>query len=244
MKIALAAVGFITNNIEYNLGKIKVIVKKYHKEVDLILFGESFLQGFDCLTWEYSKDIEIALHIDSYSIKEIKDLAREYQVAISFGYIEKSGYEIYSSQLTIDKDAQILDNFRRVSAGWKEPIADFHYCEGEVFRKFNYLNKSISVALCGDLWYEENCTQMKALNTDIVLWPVYTDFNFQEWNDVIKYEYAEQAEKCGKNLLYVNSHCLDKESHNIARGGAALFINGKIESEISAGEEDVLIVEV
>lgn len=244
MKIALAAVGFITNDIEYNLEKIKDIVKKYYKEVDLLVFGESFLQGFDCLTWEYLKDTEIALNVESSYIKEIKDLAKEYQVAISFGYIEKSGYEIYSSQLTIDKYGRILDNYRRVSVGWKEPIADFHYCEGEGFRQFNYLNKSISVALCGDLWYEENCIQMKALNNDIVLWPVYTDFNFQEWNDVIKHEYAEQAKKCGNKVLYVNSHCLDKESHNISRGGAILFINGKIESEISAGEEGVLIVEV
>ena len=244
MKIALAAVGFITKDIEYNLNKIKNIVEKHSKEVDLILFGESFLQGFDCLTWEYLKDLEIAVDTDSEAIKYIKDLTKTNQVAISFGYIEKNEGKIYSSQLTIDKNGEVLDNFRRVSVGWKAPIADFHYCEGGSFRKFNYLNKSISVALCGDLWYEENCIQMKSLNTDIVLWPVYTDFNFQEWNDVIKYEYSEQAEKCGDNLLYVNSHCLDKESHNIARGGAALFINGKIESEISAGEEDVLIVEV
>lgn len=85
---------------------------------------------------------------------------------------------------------------------------------------------------------------MKKLNTDIVLWPVYTDFNYQEWNDNIKYEYAEQADKCGKKVVYVNSYCLDKNSHDIARGGAAFFSKGKIESEISAGEESVLIVEV
>ncbi|WP_103981692.1 carbon-nitrogen hydrolase family protein [Helcococcus massiliensis] len=244
MKIALAAVGFVTNDIEYNLGKIKDIVKKYYKEVDLLVFGESFLQGFDCLTWEYLKDTEIALDRESYYIKRIKSLAKEYQVAISFGYIEKDKEKIYSSQLTINKNGEILDNFSRVSIGWKEPIADFHYCEGEGFRQFNYLNKSISIALCGDLWYEENCIQMKELNTDIVLWPVYTDFNFQEWNDTIKYEYAEQAEKCGNKLLYVNSHCLERDSDSIARGGAALFSNGKIESEIPAGEEGVLIVVV
>lgn len=244
MKIALAAVGFITNDIEYNLGKIKNIVKKYYKEVDLLVFGESFIQGFDCLTWEYLKDIEIALDRESYYLKSIKSLAKEYQVAISFGYIEKDKEKIYSSQLTTNKNGEILDNFRRVSIGWKEPIADFHYCEGENFRKFNYLNKSISVALCGDLWYEENCVQMKRLNSDIVLWPVYTDFNFQEWNDIIKYEYAEQATKCGNKLLYVNSHCLERDSESIARGGAALFSNGKIEKEIPAGEEGVLIVEV
>ena len=84
MKIALAAVDFITKDIEYNLNKIKNIVEKHSKEVDLILFGESFLQGFDCLTWEYLKDLEIAVDIDSEAIKYIKDLTKTNQVAISF----------------------------------------------------------------------------------------------------------------------------------------------------------------
>ena len=56
MKIALAAVGFLTNDIDYNFHKIKETVKKYSSQADLILFGESFLQGFDCLTWDYSRD--------------------------------------------------------------------------------------------------------------------------------------------------------------------------------------------
>ncbi|MDO4605265.1 MAG: carbon-nitrogen hydrolase family protein [Helcococcus sp.] len=244
MKIALAAVGFINNDIEYNLGKIKDIVKKHSKEVDLIVFGESFLQGFDCLTWEYLKDNEIAIDRDSHLIQEIKDLIKNHQVAISFGYIEKDGEKIYSSQLSLDKNGEILDNFRRVSKGWKEQIADSHYVEGKEFRRFKYLSQYFSVALCGDLWYEENCIEMKNLNSDIVLWPVYTDFNYQEWNKSIKYEYAKQAEKCGNKILYVNSHCLDKESYEIARGGAALFNMGKIEREIPAGKEGVLIVEV
>ena len=84
MKIALAAVGFITNDIEYNLGKIKDIVKKYYKEVDLLVFGESFLQGFDCLTWEYLKDTEIALNVESSYIKEIKDL-RVDNIELAYG---------------------------------------------------------------------------------------------------------------------------------------------------------------
>lgn len=244
MKIALAAVGFITNDIAYNFEKIKKIVKEYFDKVDLIIFGESFLQGFDCLSWKYLKDIEIAIDQESDIIKEIESLCENYQVAVSFGYIEKAENKIYSSQLTIDKYGNILNNYRRISTGWKESFADHHYAEGDDFVQFNYLNKSFSVALCGDLWYEENCNKLKKLNTDIVLWPVYTDFNYQEWNDNIKYEYAEQSDKCGEKVVYVNSYCLDKNSYDIARGAEAFFSKGKIESEISAGEERVLIVEV
>lgn len=243
MKIALAAVGFITNDTAYNVEKIKTLIEKYASEVDLILFGESFLQGFECLSWDYAKDVNIAVHQDSELINDIRAMCEINRVSVSFGYIEKDEDNLYSSQLTIDKNGETVDNFRRVSIGWKEPIADFHYVEGKGFGQFTYLDKTVSVALCGDLWYEDNCIQMKNLDSDIVLWPVYTDFDSQEWNESMKHEYAEQAEKCGNNILYVNSYCLDQNSQGIARGGAALFSQGKIESEIPGGIEGVLVVE-
>lgn len=243
MKIALAAVGFITNDTVYNLEKIKTLIEKYASEVDLILFGESFLQGFECLCWDYAKDVNIAVHQDSELINDIRAMCEINRVSVSFGYIEKDEDNLYSSQLTIGKNGEIVDNFRRVSIGWKEPVADFHYVEGKGFGQFTYLDKTVSVALCGDLWYEDNCIQMKNLGSDIVLWPVYTDFDSQEWNESMKHEYAEQAEKCGNKVLYVNSYCLDQNSQGIARCGAALFSQGKIESEIPAGIEGVLVVE-
>lgn len=98
MKIALAAVGFLTNNLDYNFGKIKEMVKKYASQADLILFGESFLQGFDCLTWDYSIDIDIAVSQDSSIIDEIISLCKNNKVAVSFGYIEKDEDKLYSSR--------------------------------------------------------------------------------------------------------------------------------------------------
>lgn len=231
MKIALAAVGFITNDIKYNADIIKEILKKYSGKVDLVLFGESFLQGFNCLSWDYSKDINIAIEQNSELISEIRLNCKTYDVAVSFGYIEKIEDKIYSSQLTLDKNGETLNNFRRISTGWKVSIADFHYVEGDGFSKFEYLGKTISVGLCGDLWYEGNCHSIKKIGSEIILWPVYTDFNYKEWNNKIKHEYAEQAEKFGKKVLYVNSLCVDGGGDEIARGGAALFIDGKIKAE-------------
>nr|WP_083427761.1 nitrilase-related carbon-nitrogen hydrolase [Ezakiella massiliensis] len=133
MKIALAAVGFITNDTAYSLEKIKTLIEKYASEVDLILFGESFLQGFECLSWDYAKDVNIAVHQDSELINDIRAMCEINRVSVSFGYIEKDKDNLYSSQLTIDKNGETVDNFRRVSIGWKEPIADFHYVEGKGF---------------------------------------------------------------------------------------------------------------
>lgn len=244
MKIALEAIGFITNDIQYNKNKIINAIQDNKGKADLIVFGETFLQGFECLSWKFDEDKEIALQQSNDIIIKIQRMAKENHVAVSFGYIEKCDGKLYSSQITIDNDGKVISNFRRVSAGWKEEIADCNYCEGKEFSKFSLFGKSFAVGLCGDLWYPENCVSIAKLNADIILWPVYTDFNYKEWNTTIKYEYAEQADKIGGIVLYVNSCCLDEEAGEIARGGAVLFQNGKIMAETSAGEESVLYVEI
>ena len=150
----------------------------------------------------------------------------------------------YSSQITIGSTGEIVDIYRRVSPGWKLPEAGEQYLEGDCFHTFSYLGRTISVGLCGDLWFDENINEIKQLHPDVIFWPVYTDFNYNEWNTSMKYEYADQAGMLGGKVLYVNSFCMDKEEEEIARGGAVLFIDGKISHEVPAGKEDVLYVEV
>lgn len=106
------------------------------------------------------------------------------------------------------------------------------------------MDKRIAVGLCGDLWYDENIDGIKKMNADIIFWPVYTDFNYEKWNNEIKYEYLEQASKINSDVLYGNSYCIDKDEKEIAKGGAILFSKGKIISEIPAGKEDILIVKI
>ena len=242
MKIALAAVGFRNGDTVYNKEQIKKVIRGNREKSDLILFGETFLQGFDSLSWDYDTDREIAVSVDDPVIDEIREAAKSGSVAVSFGYIEKAEDSIFSSQLTIGKNGEIIDNFRRVSSGWKEPVADLHYKEGDGFRTFSFEDKEFAVGLCGDMWDDENVRQMKDLNADVVLWPVYTDFNYEEWNNTIKDEYAEQAGLFGHNVMYVNSVCLGREGQEIARGGAAYFLDGKIEYQTPAGKESILYI--
>ena len=244
MRCALASIGFINNDLQYNKQAILNTMIKYAGDADIVLFGEAFLQGFYAATFEPERDKKLAIAQDDCIIREICDTAKQYAIAVSFGFIEKDGDIFYSSQITIDQSGTVIDVFRRVSPGWKLPHADDNlYREGEGFRLFTFMDKKITVGLCGDLWYDENIESVKQLHPDIIFWPVYTDFNYNEWNSSMKLEYAEQVSSITGKVLYVNSVCLDKEADEIARGGAALFVDGQIESELSAGEEGILLVE-
>lgn len=244
MKINLMSLAFKTKDTEHNKNIIIKSMREYAQKADLLVFGESFLHGFEALSWDYEKDKTIAIDINDDIINEIKFAAKENSIAVSFGMIEKSDDAIYSSMITIGKTGEIMDVFRRVSDGWKEPIAGTHYKEGDGFHAFDFDDKKILIGICGDFWHDELIQEAADIEKDLVLWPVYTDFEPRVWNEEEKFEYAVQADKLKSPVLYVNSVCYDFDEPYIAKGGACYFDGGKIIKEIPSGSEAVLKIEI
>ena len=244
MKCALASMGFINEDIQHNKKVIIDTLISNSASADIVIFGEAFLQGFYGVIFDVEHDAQIAVSQNDPIIKEICSVAKQFAIAVSFGFIEKENNYFYSSQITIDANGSVIDIYRRVSPGWKEAFANQQYCEGKGFHTFSFQGKNTVIGLCGDLWFDENIAEIKQLNPDVVFWPVYTDFNSKEWNEAIKYEYATQAKQFCDTVLYVNSYCKDKEGDEIAKGGSALFGDGCIRAEIPSGKEDILLVEI
>ncbi|HBF15688.1 MAG TPA: carbon-nitrogen hydrolase family protein [Clostridiales bacterium] len=245
MKCALAALGFVDEDIAYNKAVLAKTLEQCAGKVDVVLFGEAFLQGFYGVNFTVAHDREIAIPRDDALIHELCGMAKKYAVAVSFGFLERDGDIFFSSQMTIDRTGRMIDLYRRVSPGWKEPYAGKEYREGRGFHTFDFCHRKVAVGLCGDLWYEENIAALNARKPDVVWWPVYTDYTPMEWNRTKKHEYAEQSSKINAPVLYVNSVCLEKlDESNIAKGGAVLFDKGIIKAELPAGSEGILIVEV
>lgn len=212
MKILLASTPVINHQTEYNLQTMLRYINESKGAADLILFGESALQGFDSLCWDHKKDIRTAVTLQDSPIRTIRTAAAVNGIAVSFGFIERCHDDLYSSQIFIGASGEIRNVFHRVSIGWKEYTrTDAHYREGMHFEKFLYQGKSFATGLCGDLWNTERPEEINTLHADIVLWPVWCGYPAHEWNGTIKQEYAEQAALCGKNVLLVNPFCADPE---------------------------------
>lgn len=171
MKIALASKHFINGDIKQNLSTIEASLKEvFSHRVDFLCFGEAFLQGFDSLSFNYENDQFMALTLDSQEINQLKQLAKTYQIGLGIGYLQLEKNKIYCSYLILDKNGDIIQNFKRVSTGWKYPDTDpIHYQEGTEFQTFTYLDKTFTIGLCGDFWDEKNVSSVSALKTDIIL---------------------------------------------------------------------------
>ncbi|WP_461466710.1 carbon-nitrogen hydrolase family protein [Parvimonas micra] len=237
MKIGLVSYEFKNGEIEYNIEKIEKAIISANGKADLLCFGETFLQGFDSLSWNYETDKDVAITKDSLIMEKFKKLSEKYKIDLGIGYIEREKEKIYSSFVVIEK-GKIIHNYRRITKNWKEySITDEHYCEGEASETFIYKNREFKIALCGDMWI---CPE-KFKTSGILLWPVYCNFTKDEWKNTEQYDYAEQSKLASDNVLLVNSITKDE---SISVGGAYYFKNGKIEKSLELDKEDVLIVEI
>ncbi len=160
----------------------------------------------------------------------------KYGIDVLFGYIEKENDLLYSSCALIS-GGKLHYNYRRISIGWKEyTITDEHYKEGDTVEVFYYKGKKCVIGLCGDLW---ESPERFNLGEDLLFWPVYVDYTVEEWENGIKAEYAEQADKCCPNTLFVNSIC-----ECGALGGVIYFRNGRVEKELPIGNSGLLFIDV
>lgn len=225
MKFELVTLAFKNGNTEENLNEILNWVKLCD-DADFILFGESIVQGFDALTWNPEADKKMALTQDSEIVHRIRKMAKRKQIGVGFGYIEldEETGKIYSSYQVVDKNAQILANYRRRSTGWREKDVDTSvYSEGNEFPKFLIDGKLTSIGLCGDFWTENVFQDFKNEigHADLLLWPNYRT----DWEDDEITEYAIRASELATETLFINGIDVDYLEQTI---GAGYFKNGKV----------------
>ena len=218
------------------MNQIELAMKRSAGKVDLLCFGEAFLQGFDALYWDYEADKAIALELSSDTFALLQKWTACYGIALAIGYIEKEQEKLYSSYAVIS-DGRIIHNYRRISKGWKEYTkTDGHYCEGNETGTFHLNGKDIMLALCGDLWE----FPARFRTEQLLIWPVYVNYTTEEWNAGTLDEYAAQAALAAKDVLMINPLDHDPVNH----GGSFQFHDGQIVAKLPFDEEGILIVNI
>lgn len=236
MRIGLASYRCENKNIEFNISRIERAMREMQGKVDLLCFGEAFLQGFDSLCWDYEIDKNIAVSKASEPMERLRKMTLQYGMAVLFGYIERDGEKLYSSCAVI-ADGAVVHNYRRISKGWKEfTRTDEHYCEGRSTGEFRLQGKDFMIALCGDLWDFPERFQTE----HTLLWPVYVNYQTEEWEDGVIDEYAAQAALAARETLMINPLDSDPVNH----GGSFCFRNGTVAQKLPFDTEGVLVVTV
>ena len=233
--IALASEPFIDRATEANLATLLAAMEEAAAEgADLVCFGEAFLQGFDCMDWDFAADKRMAVTRDSSEINRIREASRRLGVDVMFGYLERDGEIIYSSCMLVEK-GEITRNYRRISRGWKEfRKTDEHYREGTETFTFGYRGWKCCMALCGDMW---DFPERFRLGADILFWPLYCSYTREGWLQTEHPAYAGQCRDHAPLTLMINSLCGQD-----SLGGCAVYQAGKVARLLEPGKEGLLCV--
>lgn len=235
--VSLCSAPMRDNQLGHQMAVMQAFLEASQRS-QLLCFGESFLQGFEGLTWDYATDRERAIRVNSSQMEAIRDLTRRFRRGLSFGFIELFEDMLYSSNIVLDSEGNTVDLFRRVSLGWKEhSITGPEYREGPGFHGFELQGARTVTAICGDLWYTENLAAIKALEPQVLLWPLYVDYAAWDWEGETRAEYAEQAAELGCPVLMINSLVDDPQR---AKGGAVVFNGGGVLAELPMGQTGML----
>lgn len=236
MRIGLVSYRCENKNTVFNLSQIERAMRESAGKLDLLCFGEAFLQGFDALCWNYEIDKEIAITLQSETMLQLRKWTEQYGLALLSGYIEKEQENIYSSCVVLS-NGKVLHNYRRISRGWKDYWStDDHYREGTEVRSFLLHDTKMTIALCGDLW-----DHPERFKTDgLLIWPVYVNFTPEEWEQGDLEDYAKQAALAATDILMINS--LDREPKNY--GGSFHFRNGETIQKLPFEQEQILVVDI
>ncbi|MDQ7009436.1 MAG: nitrilase-related carbon-nitrogen hydrolase [Candidatus Gracilibacteria bacterium] len=152
MKICLINFEAAWKDKEKNIEKKEELIKRaleMKPETNLIIFPELSLTGY-----VLDKDnIKLAETEFGESIEKVKNLAKKYEVAIMFGFIEKKGNDKpYNSTIVIDKNGETLAKYRKIHLFTQSVEPDL-FSAGEKLETFEFEGVKCGLSICFDIRY-------------------------------------------------------------------------------------------
>ena len=166
---AIACVQFapVTNQKQANLSHMSrwiCRIMKEHPETDLIVFPELSITGYDATRQEFLEMAETPK--EGEGIAALKELARRYNVYITYGYAEKEKDVMYNSMILLGRNGETVQNYRKIhpfgdEKKWCMPGARFCIAETD-FGK-------LGMMICYDTSFPEMAGSLCRMGADMLV---------------------------------------------------------------------------
>jgi len=152
LNICLINFDAVWKDKQKNIEKKEELIKRaleLNSETSLIVFPELSLTGY-----VLDEDVYKLAETEFWeSIEKIKELAKKYEVAIMFGFIEKKWNDKpYNSTIVIDKNWEILAKYRKIHL-FTQSIEPDIYSAGDSLEIFEFEWVKCWLSICFDIRY-------------------------------------------------------------------------------------------
>jgi predicted amidohydrolase len=219
----------------FNISKMKENIKKAHTiGVELVAFPELFTTGYFLNQAELR---EMAEDKGGETFQELSECAKEHEMVVVYGYVEKEDDRLFNSAMMIGKDGSCLGNYRKSHL--------FGEYEKEIFAPGNEImvvdvgGLKIGVLICYDFQFPELVRALALKGANLIVVPIAIP---SAWNtEITLYTPVRACESC-VFMAYANFVGSQRE-HSFSGGSCCVDPNG-VELVRSWGQESLLTVNI
>lgn len=161
-------------NISSNINTASMLIGKYGKEVDVILFPELFSTGY-FMDKEYLEKNAVSKEGDF--LKIIRNCAFEHNVNIVMPFLERDGEKIYNSVAIINRMG-LLEGIKRKAINWKSELG--YILEADIkdnLEVYDVDGFKIGVLICYEASFPELARVLANKGCEAILVPAYWNRN-------------------------------------------------------------------
>lgn len=163
------------------------------QEVTLLITPEMYLTGYNIGNQACR---ELAEDLDGPSLRQIKAMCRQYQVAMVVGFPEQRGGAIYNSAVFIDESGEVRMCYQKTHL--YGPVDNAQFRAGDsLCPSFEWHGWQFALAICYDIEFPEVARHAAINNTDVILVPTA---NMEPFTRVPQRIVPARAEE---NTLYI-----------------------------------------
>lgn len=231
MKIAIYQCEGIPASKEDNLDILqRTAIRAADQGARLLICAEMFLTGYNIGDRVY----DLAEPMNGPAARRAAALARETNIALLYGYPERSGELIYNSALLIDRNGSTLANYRKTHLFGREENRLFQ--PGDAFILTELQGVKIGILICYDVEFPEAVRTLVGAGAELIAVPTANMAPYcQSMQFIIPARAFENqvfiayANRCGQeaDLDYCGLSCIvgpDGKELVLAGTGEGLFV--------------------
>jgi predicted amidohydrolase len=166
MKIAIYQGAGVLGRVDENLELIRrSAVSAARQGAELIIFPEMFLTGYNVGDAVF----ELAETPTGPSAQKAGQIAREANIALLYGYPERSADRVYNSAVLIRRQGSVLANYRKTHLYGRDENRLFH--KGDSLLLANLAGLKIGILICYDVEFPEAVRSLTAAGADFIAVP-------------------------------------------------------------------------
>jgi predicted amidohydrolase len=169
-KVRLATAHFRPMNGKTAMGNCKLyeplIAEAGKQKADLIVLGETLTYAF-----VGKKMHEVAEPIPGPSTEYFGALARQHNLYIVAGLVEREGHLVYNTAALIAPDGTVAGKYRKTALPRSE--IDAGLCPGQDYPVFDTRFGKLGIMICYDGFFPEVARELANRGAEVIAWPVW-----------------------------------------------------------------------